>query len=136
VCEVLRVDEPQDGLVQRDARGDEDREHDCESREPLPAGASQKEGDAERDGGQCVSVVMDQVSKEGDRPGEHEDERLSSRSDREHGKANRDGFDAFTRPDDRAVYESVRVAVITVLVVVRMITPLAVAVLDRLGAAR
>jgi hypothetical protein len=133
---VLRVDEPQDGLVQRDARGDEDREHDCESREPLPAGASQKEGDAERDGGQCVSVVVDQVSKEGDRPGEHEDERLSSRSDREHGKANRDGFDAFTGPDDRAVYESVRVAVITVLVVVRMITPLAVAVLDRLGAAR
>jgi hypothetical protein len=40
VCQILRVDEALDRLVERDARGHEDREHDSEAGELLGAEAA------------------------------------------------------------------------------------------------
>ena len=63
VGQVLRVDEALDRLVERDAGRDEDREHDGEPGELLGAEVAQEERDPERDRGQRVAEVVDQVGQ-------------------------------------------------------------------------
>jgi hypothetical protein len=66
-----------DRLVERDASGDEDCEHDSKSGELLATEGAQVEGDPERDGGERVAEVVDQVGEERDRVREDEDGDLS-----------------------------------------------------------
>ena len=67
VGQVLRVDEALDRHVERDAGGDEDRENDGEPGESLSANAAQKERDPERDRGQGIAEVVDEVGQQRDR---------------------------------------------------------------------
>jgi hypothetical protein len=65
--QVLRVDKALYRHVERDAGGDEDRENNREPRESLPANAAEKERDPERDRGQSIAEVVDQVGQQRDR---------------------------------------------------------------------
>src|SRR5215208_2504801 len=76
VRDVLRMDEPRDGLVAGDVGADEDREHDREAGPALRAGATKRERDAERDGGGGVADVVDEVGEQRDRARGDEDEDL------------------------------------------------------------
>jgi hypothetical protein len=62
--------------IQRDERADENREHYREPGQALTAEAAEEEGKPERDCGQCVAEVVDQICEQRDaeRPGV--DERL------------------------------------------------------------
>ena len=116
VRQVLRVDEAEDRFVERDAGGDEDGEHDGEAGELLGAEGAQVEGDPERDGGERVAEVVDQVGEQRDRAGEGKDRDLRACGESEDGEADRDGLDAGAGADDRAVDETVRVAVLAMFV--------------------
>ena len=131
---MLRVDEALDRLVERDAGGDEDREHDGEPGQLLAAEAAQEERDPERDRRQRVAEVVDQVGEQRDRTGQDEDRELKQRGDYQDGEADRDGLDAGARADDRAVDEPVRVAVAALGVIVSMLV--ALVMLVRMGVRR
>ena len=120
VSEVLRVEEALDGFVQGNAGGDEDREDDREARELLAPEAAEEERDSERHGRERVAEVVDQVSEKRDRVRSEEDRELSDRGEAENRKAQRNCLDAFARANDRAVDESVRMAVIMRVVVGRV----------------
>ena len=79
---MLRVDEAHDRHVERDAGGDEDREDDGEPGESLAADAPQEERDSERDRGERVAEVVDQVGEQRDRAREREDRELRGGCDR------------------------------------------------------
>ena len=108
---LLRVDEAQHRLVERDAGRDEDRQHDGEAREPLAADAAQEEGDAERDGGQRVAEVVDQIGEQRDASRRARRRDLRAGSETEDHEAERDRPDACARAQDRAIDEPVRVLV-------------------------
>ena len=112
------MNEAHDRHVERNAGRDEDREDDGETGEPFAADAPEVEGDAERDRGQRVAEVVDQVGEESDGAGEREDRELRSGRDPEDDEADRNGLDAFVRADDRAIDESVRVTMLVVRMVV------------------
>jgi len=71
------VDEPRHGLDASDARADEDRGDDGETGTSLGERGAQREGDAERDGGQRVAEVVDQVGEQSDAAAGYENDRLS-----------------------------------------------------------
>ena len=77
------MDEALDRLVEGDAGGDEDREHDGEPGELLAAEGAQEERDPERHRGQRVAEVVDQVGEQRDRAGEDEDRGLRGAVSRE-----------------------------------------------------
>jgi hypothetical protein len=79
VRQILWVNQTLDRLVQRDARRDEDREHDREPGQLLAPKRTQKEGDPQRHRRQRIAEVMNQIGKERDRAGEHEDHDLHER---------------------------------------------------------
>jgi hypothetical protein len=106
VRQALLVDEAQDRLRKRDAGADEDRKHDRQPGEALSANALQKEGDPERDRGQRVAEVVDQVGEEGDAAAQRVDDDLHHRGYQQYCKARRDGL----HPGARAHLESVRMA--------------------------
>ena len=103
----LRVDQPLNRFVERDAGRDEDGEHDGQPRKLLTSEAPQKEGDAERQRGQRVAEVVDQVGEQRDRVREHEDDHLGERSGPEQPEAERHRLHALARADDRAIEETV-----------------------------
>ena len=76
VAEMLGVNQSLDGLERRDGRRGEDREHDRVSGPPFAAVTAGKERDGERDRGQRVATVVDQVREQGDGTREDEDDRL------------------------------------------------------------
>ncbi len=117
MSQMLGVNEPQDGLVEGDTGGDEDRQHDRQAGDLLTADAAEEEGDPERDRGQCVAEVVDQVREQRDRAGEREDRKLDPGRDPEHSEADRDCLHTLARADDRAVNQAMRVAVTVVGVV-------------------
>ena len=59
---------------------------------------------------------MNQVGEECNRAGEDKDRNLCPSSEHEHGKADRDGLDAFVRADYRAIDEPVRVTLLPMMV--------------------
>jgi hypothetical protein len=71
-------------LVAGNTGADEDRGHHRKPGDALGALAPQREGDAERDRGQRVARVVDQVGEQRDRAREDEDQRLGSGGEREH----------------------------------------------------
>jgi hypothetical protein len=88
------VDEPLDGLTERDKSADEDCEHDSQPTQTFAACAPQVKGDSKRNRRQSVAEVVDQICQQGNTQCAVVDESLSERSDRENGEAERDGFDA------------------------------------------
>ncbi|MCZ7588772.1 MAG: hypothetical protein M5U27_07975 [Gaiella sp.] len=63
------------------------------------------------DRGERVADVVDQVREEGDGAGEKEDPRLQERREPEDAQAAENGLDSLSRAEERAVDETVRVAV-------------------------
>ena len=94
VREGVRVDQPLDRLGERDAGRGKDGKHDGEAGALLAASRAEKECDSERDSGEGVAEVVDQVGEECHRSGEREDRRLKTGGQPEDGKTDRDGSDA------------------------------------------
>ena len=96
VVERLRVYEALDRLVERNTRGEEDRQDDEEAGQFLaPIGAKPKR-DAKWHGGERIAEVMDHVGQERDRPRGDEDRRLDGGGQTEPGGGDGDGGDAGT----------------------------------------
>ena len=104
------MEEALDRLVQRDASRDEDREHNGETSELLAAEAAEEEGDAERDGGERIAEVVDEVGEQRNRVREHEDRELGQSGEAEDREAECDRFDTLARSDYRTVDKAVGVA--------------------------
>jgi hypothetical protein len=123
--ERMRMDQALDRLVERDASGDRDREHDGEAGKLLSTERAQEERDPERDRSKCVAAVVDQVGEQRDRAGEGEDCSLCAGRQAQEGEADRDGADTRARANDRTVDQAVRVPMLAisalVLVGVRML---------------
>ncbi len=121
VVELAGIDQAIDRLVGGDARGDEDRRDHGISRPTFASLAAKDEGDAERDRGQCVADVVDEVREQCDGVGHDEHESLERSGCGEDRQAPRDRLDARPRANDRRVDESVRMSVIVVVIVVVMV---------------
>jgi len=63
VCECVRVNEAKDRLTERHDGTDEDSHDDGDPSPPLASGASEEEGEPERDRGQRISEVVNQVGQ-------------------------------------------------------------------------
>jgi hypothetical protein len=120
VGERLRVDKPLDRLVERDARRNENGEHDRETAKSLATRRSKEEDDAEWDGGQRVAEIADQVREQRDRSSQRENRGLKAGGSAEHSEADRDGAHPVARPDDRGVDKTVGVSVAVVVAEVGM----------------
>ena len=112
-----RVDEALDRLAERDECADEDREHDCEPGEPLAAQAAQEEREPERNRGERVAEVVDQVGEQRHAERARVDERLRERGHCENDEAQRDRADAGAGTQDRPVDEAVGMLVLVFMVV-------------------
>ena len=124
VRQVTGVDEPLDGLHERNAGTHENREDDKEACEALATGAAEEEGQSERDGGQRVTEVVNEVGEEGDaqRPGVQEG--LNQRCHGQDTQADGNRANACARAQNGAVYQAMRVAVTScVRMVVRSFVP-------------
>ena len=110
--QLARVQQPLDRLRQRDAGADEDREHDEVPGDLLASLAPKEEGDAERDRGQGVADVVDQVCEQGDAAAGGQDQRLSEGGRPEHDEAERDRPNPRMTAKDRPVDETMGVAVV------------------------
>ena len=108
------MDEALDGLAERDQGADEDREHDGETGESLPTQAAEEEGKPERDRGERVAEVVDQVGQQRDAERARVDERLRESGDGEDRQTPGDRADPGTGTENRPVDEAVRVVVIVV----------------------
>jgi hypothetical protein len=111
VGELLGVDQPDDRFVQRDASRKEDREDDRVAGPPFGAGAAEEEGRADRDRGQRIARIVDQIGEERDAPREDEDQHLERGCGAEGGEADEHRAHTRARAHDRAVDESVRMVV-------------------------
>ena len=121
ILEMLWMDEPGHGFVGRDAGRYEDREHHGISGPPFAALAPRQERDRERNRGERVAAVVDQVGEERNRTGQQEHDSLEDRGDAEDREADGDRVYAGVRSDDRTVDGTVRVRVpmaLPVLVVI------------------
>src|SRR5712691_5567605 len=76
---AARMNDALGRLPQRDERADEDCEHDREAGETLSSGVAQKERKPERDRGERIPEVMDEVCQERDAQRSRVDERLRER---------------------------------------------------------
>jgi hypothetical protein len=106
------VDEPLD----RDESADKDREHDRETGQTFSFEAAEEEGEAERDRGQRIAEVVDQVGKQRDAECARVDECLCDCRECENGQAPRDGSDAGAGAKDRTIDQPVRVLVLLAFV--------------------
>jgi hypothetical protein len=111
VVERLGVDQTLDRLHERDAGAEEDRRHDEVAGGGFAPRAPEEERDPERHRGQRVAEVVDQVREQGDAVAGDEYRGLHECREQEHAEGDRDRLDAFARPDDRRVDETVAVAV-------------------------
>jgi hypothetical protein len=66
--ELLRMDQPLDRLVQRDASGDEDRKDDREPRDPLRPKRAKKKCEPDRHRGERIPDVVDQIREQRTEP--------------------------------------------------------------------
>lgn len=94
MSQVLRVDQPLNRFVERDARRDEDRRDDGQPGELFDPEAAKEERDTEWNGRQCVPDVVDQVSEKRDRVRENEDQGLDDGHRSEDREAQCNRFDA------------------------------------------
>ena len=107
---------PLDRLVERDAGADEDRGDDERARRASRRGRAEEEGDPERDRGECVAEVVDQVGEQRDAAGGKEDRGLRKRRDEKDCERDRNGLDALVRANDRSVNKPVRMTVTVIAI--------------------
>jgi len=110
VRDGLGVDEAIHGLPERDARRHQDREHDGVACPPLGASGAEEEGRSDRDSGEGVPEVVDEIGQKGNAPGEGVDARLSQGCRTEDRQADEHGAKPLAGADDRGIDPSVRVA--------------------------
>jgi hypothetical protein len=110
VVELLRVDQTLDRLPQRDAGADEDRCHHEVACAFLGLEGAQQERDPQRNGGQRVPEVVDQVGQQRDAAGEHEHHELQDEGDQQDEQAPGHRAQPIARGDDRPGDEPVAVA--------------------------
>lgn len=121
------MDEAQDRLVRGHARGDEDGCHNSKAGEALGAWGAQRERNAERDRGQGVAAVVDQVSEQRQAAGEGEHERLHRGGAGENAQRERDGPDALAGALDALVNKPMRMTVrVLVVIVMRVLMAIVV----------
>src|SRR5436309_8496292 len=101
--EAARMDEALDRLAERDEGADEDGENDGQAGETLSLCAAKEEGEAERDRGERVAEVVDQIGEQGDAQRPRVDERLHERRHGQDREAPRDSADAGARAEDRTI---------------------------------
>ena len=118
VVQVLRVDRGAHRLDPRDAGADEDREDHEEARAPLGGDGAQQERDPQRDRGERVAGVVDQVGQQRDAPGAHEDQQLREGGHEQDREARADDPQPVARARDRAVDQPMAVPVAVIRVVV------------------
>lgn len=125
VGEIARVNQPIRRLDRGHRCGCEDRQHDGVTGPTLAPLTAEPERDAERNGGQRVTAVVDQVGKQRDRVRSGEDDRLQGRSPGEDGKTPGNGANPFTRTNDGRVDPSMCMPVIVVVMAVvgRLVRP-------------
>lgn len=126
VRERLRVEQARDALEEGDEGADQDRQDDEEAGDPLGACAPEQEGDPERDGGERVPDVVDQVGEQGDAVAEDEDRSLRERGRAQDREADADRPQARAGTRDRRVDQPVRVPVaapVPVAVLVTLVVP-------------
>ena len=87
------VDDALDGEHAGSDRAGQDGEHDGEAGATLGALRAQQEGDAERDGGEGVAGVVDEVGEQRDAVGGDVDERLDGRCEGQDAKRGDDDPD-------------------------------------------
>jgi hypothetical protein len=100
------------GESRRHAGAGEDGEHYREPRIPFCASGSQQESGSERQRGEGVARVVDQVGEQGDAAGGDVDRALRDRGDREDRERNGDGSYPLPRPGNRRVDQAVRVSLL------------------------
>ena len=120
MVQVLRMDQAQNRLDERDRRRDSDREHNEEAGDLLSASAAQEEGDPQRYRGQCVAEVVNHVREQRNRAGTDKDKQLRNRGSPKNSERDRNRLHTFMRAEDRAIDQPVRVAMTLVLVIVVM----------------
>lgn len=132
--QVLRMDEALHRLVEGDAGRHEDCRHDRKPGEPLATHAPQEEGDSERDGGERVAEVVNQIRQEGNRVREREDDDLHPSRHAKDQQAERDRLDPGAGAEDRTIDEAVRVVMavrVVVIVVIMAVMIVAIAIDSR-----
>ena len=130
------MDEALHGLDAGHARTDKDGRDDGQTGASLGKVGVERERDSERNRGECVAEVVDQVGEQRDAAGGKEDRRLSYRRKTQKSKRKRDGMDALAGALDAVVDESVGVIVIAVVVLERMTVRLRLQVGHALGPAQ
>ena len=106
-----RVDQAADRLEARDERGDEDRRDDGQPRVALRPPRAQRECDPERDGGERVPAVVNEIRQQRHAPRYGKHGRLDDRCRRQHRKRQRDRSHPRAGALDRVVDETVAVTV-------------------------
>lgn len=104
-----RVDQAHDRLIPSNARRDEDRRHDRQASQALGTQGAQRERDPERDRGQRIPAVMNQVGQQREAATEREHNRLHGGRYTEDGECEHDGANALARALDALVDKTVRV---------------------------
>ena len=110
VVQRCRVDETPDRFDPGDEGGDEDRGDHEQAGAALGALGSQQECDAERDGGQRVAEVVDEVREQRDGARQREHDGLRDRREAEDAQRQQHRAHAVARALDGLVHQAVRVA--------------------------
>jgi hypothetical protein len=114
------VEQPLNRLTKRDKGADEDREHHSQTSPTFPSRTSQIEGDSKRHRGKGISKVVDEIRKQRNAQRAVVDECLRERGDAEDRETDGHGPNPGSGSQDRAIYESVRVAVAIVRRAIRV----------------
>ena len=112
----LGVDQPVDGFERGDTCRDEDRRHNGIDGPTFPPPIGSDECKTQRDGGQGVTGVVDEVRQQGHRAREREHDQLKRCCHTKDREARSHHPNALTRSDDGRIDEAVRVSVLAVVV--------------------
>jgi hypothetical protein len=112
VGEGARVDETVDRLSKRDKGADEYRQDDRKPGETLATCAAEEEGEPERDRGQRVPEVVDQIREQRNAERPRVNHGLGKRRQRQDREAPSDGTDTGPRAKNRPIDRAVRVLMV------------------------
>ncbi len=130
IVEMLRVGKSVDRLDCGDRGRNEDRQYHGISGPAFASLAARKKRNSKRDRGECVATVVNQVGKQGDRPGQGEHDSLQRGGDPQDRETPRHRPNTRTRSNDRPVNTAVRMPVLAMAVLVVVVV---VVVLGRLS---